>query len=101
MYDDEYPYKAKERVVSLIETLTTLTNRDPEQEVTGIALPMLDAVIEAIKDSIGRDNPVVQAAAGVISPETIEAGEPIRAADALIVAKMLDAEIGPRMPGIA
>lgn len=91
---EEYPYKAKERITSLIDALTTLTNRDPEQEVTGMALPVLDAVVEAVKDDIGRDNPVVRAVAGVISPEMIESGEPLRAADALMVAKMLDAEIG-------
>jgi hypothetical protein len=91
-----YPYKAKQRVTALIDALETLQKRDPEQEVGGIALPVFDAVVEAIKDDIGRDNPIVAAVAGIISPETIEAGQPIRAADALVVARMLDAEIGPR-----
>jgi hypothetical protein len=91
-----YPRKAKDRVEALIEALKTIIERDPEQEVTGLALPVLDAVVEAIKEEIGRDNPVVQATAGVISPESIENGEPIRAADALLIAKMLDAEIGAR-----
>jgi hypothetical protein len=90
-----YPRKAKDRVVALVDALQTLTKRDPDQEVGGMALPVFDAVIEAIKDDIGRDNPVVASVAGVISPETIAAGDPIRAADALLVAKMLDAEIGP------
>jgi hypothetical protein len=92
----DYPYKAKQRVEGLIEALETLIKRDPDQEVGGMALPVFDAVVEAIKDGIGRDNPVVRSVAGVISPETIEAGEPIRAADALLVAKMLDAELGRR-----
>jgi hypothetical protein len=93
--EDDFPYKAKGRVEGLVEVLGELVKRDPEQEVTGIALPVFDAVVEAIKDDIGRDNPVVQAVAGIISPETVEAGDPIRAADALLVAKMLDGEIGP------
>ncbi len=104
MEDDDYPHKAKERVENLIRGLTALQAKDPEQEVGGIALPVLDAVIETIKDDIGRDNPVVAAVAGIISPETIELGEPIRAADALLVATMLDAELGDVpwvMPGIA
>jgi hypothetical protein len=91
-----YPSEAKTRIESLIQTLETLTRRDLDQEVRGIALPVFDAVLEAVKGDIGRDNPVVQAVAGIVSPETIEAGEPIRAADALMVAKMLEAEIGPR-----
>jgi hypothetical protein len=62
---------------------------------------VLDAVVDAIKDEIGLDNAVVQATAGVISPEAIENGEPIRAADALLIAKMLNAEIGQRPFGIA
>jgi hypothetical protein len=94
----EYQWKAKQHVEGLIEGLDTILQRDPDQEVGGMALPVLDAVVEAIKDDIGRDNPVVKAVAGVISPETIEAWEPIRTADALIVAKMLDAEIGRRPP---
>jgi hypothetical protein len=91
-----YPYKTKDRVESLIKALETLHQRDPEQEVQGIALPVFDAVVEAIKDDIGRDNPVVGAVAGIISPEIVETGEEIRAADALMMARMLDAEIGRR-----
>jgi hypothetical protein len=36
--------------------------------------------------------------AGVISPEAIASGAPIRAADALIVARILDGEMGPYPP---
>src|SRR2546426_9332260 len=48
------PYDAKRKIVSLIETLEMLTTREPEQEVQGIALPVLDAVIEAV----GPDPPL-------------------------------------------
>jgi hypothetical protein len=41
------------------------------------------------------DDPVVEAIRGVISPEQIALGDPVRAADALVVAKQLDAAIGP------
>jgi hypothetical protein len=49
------------------------------------------------------DDPVVEAVRGILSPEQIASGEPIRAADALLVAKQLDAAIGPEplMIGIA
>jgi hypothetical protein len=78
-----------------------MQKRDPEQEVGAFALRVFDAVIEAIKADVGRDNPVVAAIAGVILPESIATGEPIRAADGLLVAKMLDAEIGPQPISIA
>jgi hypothetical protein len=90
---EDYPHAAKAKITALVETLETLTNRDPEQEVQGIALPVLDAVIDAVR-LVGPDDPVVKAARGIISPEQIESGEPVRAADALLVAKQLDAAIG-------
>jgi hypothetical protein len=88
-----YPYTEKRQITALIESLTILVNRDPEQEVRGMALPVLDAVIATIRD-LYPSNPTVQAVADVISPDQIALGEPIRAADALVVAKQLDAVIG-------
>jgi hypothetical protein len=93
-----YPYKAKEQVEALINILQVLHEKDAEQEVRGIAVPVFDAVLEEIKDAIGKENRVVQSVAGIISPEMIEEGEPIRVADALMVARLLDAEIGHRPP---
>lgn len=90
----EYPYKAKGRIVALIETLERVVQRDPEQEVLGMAVPVLDACIEDVKAAVA-DDPVVRAVAGVISPDAIALGEPVRAVDALLVAKQLDAVIGP------
>jgi hypothetical protein len=54
-----YAYKAKKRIDGLVGALKALQQRDPDQEVRGIALPVLDAVLEAVKNEIGRDNPVV------------------------------------------
>ena len=97
---EDYPYDAKRQIESLVETLETLTKRDPEQEVQGFALPVLDAVIETVR-TVLPDNPVVEAVRGILSPEQIASGEPIRAADALLVAKQLDAAIGPYPPVVA
>jgi hypothetical protein len=97
--DGEYPYDAKGRIEALTETLETLTSRDPEQEVRGIAVPVLDAVIESVR-RVRPNDVVVEAVWNVLSPEQIEAGEPVRAADALLVAKHLDAAIGPYPPMI-
>jgi hypothetical protein len=90
----EYPYTAKRRVDALIKSLETMVKRDPEQEVQGMAIPVLDAALDDIKAALG-DDPIVLAVAGIISPEMIEMGEPIRAVDALLVAEQLDAAIGP------
>ena len=98
MSNDEFPYEAKKRVTALIEALATVLHEDPDQKVQGVALPVLLAAIDAVKDGIGRDNPVVQSAAAVISPDTVASGEAITAADALIVARILDGEIGPYPP---
>jgi hypothetical protein len=91
---EDYPYKAKGQIMTLIGTLETLTNQDPEQEVQGIAVPVLDAVIESVR-AVLPDDRVVAAARSVLSPEQFASGEPIRAADALLVAKQLDAALGP------
>jgi hypothetical protein len=96
----DYPYEVKGQIESLVEVLETLTKRDPEQEVQGIALPVLDAVIETVR-AARPDNPVVEAVRGIVSPEQIVSGEAIRAADALLVAKQLDAAVGPYPPVVA
>jgi hypothetical protein len=44
--------------------LKALDDRDPEQEVRSIALPVLDAVIEETNAALG-DDPVVAAVAGI------------------------------------
>lgn len=89
-----YPYDAKRRVGALIKSLKTLIARDPEQEVQGFAIPVLDAALTAIKQSTPED-PVVKALVELMSADFIGAGEPIRAADMLVVAEQLDAAIGP------
>lgn len=89
----DYPYDASRRVKALIETLQIMSMSDPEQEVQGIALPVLDATLAEIKRAIGPD-PVVDTIEDIISPEVIDRGEPVRAIDALLVAKQLDAAIG-------
>jgi hypothetical protein len=91
----DYPYKAKERIEALIRTLRATVDQDGEQEVRGIAVPVLNAVVEEIKVAL-RDDPVVRTVSDVISPEAAAAGEPIRAVDALLIAEQLDAAIGRR-----
>jgi hypothetical protein len=60
-----------------------ITQRDPEQEVRGIAVHVLDAVLQAVRSTLG-DHPVVAQMYDVLSVESIEEGEPIRAVDAYV-----------------
>jgi hypothetical protein len=96
----DYPYEAKRRVEALIGSLEKLVKRDPEQEVQGIAVPVLGAALEAIK-AAKPDDPVVASLVDLMSADFIGAGETIRAADMLVVAEQLDAAIGHPPPGIA
>jgi hypothetical protein len=91
--EKEYPYDAKRRVVALIETLEPMVNRDPEQEIRGVAVPVFEATLDLLRDSLS-DDPVVSAVVGAYAHE-LETGEPVRAVDALLVARQIDAAIGP------
>lgn len=97
---EEYPYDAKRRCEALIESMRALIARDPEQEVRGIALSVVDAAIRAVKEA-KPDDPVVAATAELFSADMIASGEGVRAADMLVVAQQMDAAIGPAPIGVA
>jgi len=97
--DDGYPYEAKRRVVALIETLGPLVERDSEQEICGVAVPVLEATLDVLRDAL-PDDPVVAAVVGAYDHE-IATGESVRAVDALLVARQIDAAIGPYPISIA
>lgn len=81
-------YQARNILRQLKATLTEITKRDPEQEVQGIALAPLDAALSSIRDLI-PNNPVLAQIEDVISPTAVEAGEPMRAVDVLIVVDLM------------
>ena len=85
---------ARERCWGLYRTLEGIVSRDPEQEVRGIALPVLAACLEAFKAHVS-DDPVVQSIRDVVSPEAVVEGEPVRAVDAALVAGQLARALGP------
>lgn len=99
MPDEDFPYEAKRRVQALIETLAPMVARDPEQEIRGVAVPVLEATLDVLKSAM-PDDPVVAAVVGAYQHE-IDTGEPVRAVDALLVAKQIDAAIGDRPIAIA
>jgi len=76
------------KVDALVTTLAQLMERDPEQEVQGIAVPVLAEVMELARSFV-PDDPVVAVIQNIISPEFIEADMSVRAADALLVAIQL------------
>jgi hypothetical protein len=89
---------ARRRLVALISSMRTLTARDPEQEIQGNALAVVDATIAAVR-AVRPDDLVVRATADLLSPERIASGEPVRAADVLVVAEQFLAALGPEPVG--
>jgi len=90
-----YPYKAKQRVEALIKSLNALVASDSEQQVQGFAVPVLAAALDDVKQALPND-PVVKALVDLMSADAIGSGDPIRAADMLVIAQQLDAAIGRR-----
>lgn len=76
----------------LYRDLQRIADRDPEQEVRGMALPVLDACLNAFKSFV-PDDPIVAAIHEVMTPEAIAEGC-VRAVDAVVVAGQLAAAMG-------
>jgi hypothetical protein len=72
--------------------LERLANRDPEQEVLGLARTMLDAVV-AVCVEVLEDDPVVQSLGSGMTVDELLEGTPLRAADALVVVGQLDSAL--------
>lgn len=68
--------------------LSEITRTDPEQEVRGIAVPALDAVVVGVRELL-KDDVIASRVCDVISTEAFAEGEPIRAIDALLVVTTL------------
>jgi hypothetical protein len=88
-----YPYEEKRKIEALVKTLKKIVERDPEQEIQGIAVPVLDAVISQVRAACPDDS-VIASIQDVISADSVALGEPIRAVDMLLVAEQLDVAIG-------
>jgi hypothetical protein len=90
------------RVRSLRSDLRDATQRDLDREIRGPAIQEADAVLGAARPLIPDDDPVLDRLADVIPAEGVEAVEPVRAFDLLVVVdqvyQALDAE-ERRTPG--
>jgi hypothetical protein len=73
----EEAYFAADR---LYDDLRATADKDPEQEIHGVALVTIDAVLDACREFV-PDHPIISRLRDVISPEAIEAGDPIRVVD--------------------
>lgn len=93
--------EARRRLTALKFRLEKLVEHDAEQEVQGMAIPVLDAIINASRGLVRTDDQVGAVVRDVISPEAVMDGaEPVRAVDALVVVEQLllslpTVELGP------
>lgn len=81
----------------LYRDLQRIAERDPEQEVRGMAVPVLSACLDAFK-AHAPDDPIAAAIRDVLSPEAVAEGEPVRAVDVALVAGQLAAALGLEHP---
>lgn len=88
--------QARQRAWALYRDLDRASAADAEQEVTGIAVPVLDALLQACKQFV-QDDPVAAAIDGLITPEAVESGA-LRAVDAALVVHQLAIALGPEAP---
>ena len=88
-----FPIELKRQIEALTESLQHMMS-DPEQEITGIAVTVMDAVIESTR-LVFPDHLTVRAIQSPFDYELLHE-TPMRAADALLVVQQIDAIIGPR-----
>jgi hypothetical protein len=85
---------ARRMLIQLSDSLGEIASRDPDQEVRGTALPVLDSVLSDVRRLLPNDS-VIRNLEDVISVESVELGEPIRAVDMKLVVDMLLAALPP------
>jgi hypothetical protein len=60
--------------LACVSRLEEITKRDPEQEVRGIAIPVVDAVINGSRAAIPDDDEVGRVFRDLIDPDAVAAG---------------------------
>lgn len=91
--DSNYPYALKRRAENLVSALELAVEQDGEQELHTIAAATFDAVLREAKTAL-PDDPVVPHIPDVAA-SMAESGGGLRAVDALLVARQVDAALGP------
>ena len=85
---------ARRHLNQLHADLKAIVQDDQEQEVRGIALPVVSEAIRVAYDLL-TENRVVAVTIEPFSADAIAEGEPLRAVDALVVVGQLLAALGP------
>lgn len=67
---------ARFRVRALRDQLKDITVRDPEQEVRGLALPVIDSILTEARKNIMPSDPVIDAITGLITPQRLWRANP-------------------------
>jgi hypothetical protein len=78
------PRSAYDQMSRLHKDLETLVSKDPEQEVLGLAVGVIDVVLAMAAQATGNPS-ILETVQGVVTPEAIAEGEPLRAADLLVI----------------
>jgi hypothetical protein len=79
---------ARERLNNLYYNLGSIISKDQEQEIQGIAIPVIEAVIEEAKKLVPHD-PVVKVIDEWLTPALMGGQGSIRAVDAFLVVGQL------------
>jgi hypothetical protein len=85
--------QARKRAWDTYKELRRISERDPEQEVQGLAVPVLDAVLKACAAHVPED-PAVARLDDLMSPAVFETGS-LRAVDLAVVTHQLAQALGP------
>lgn len=86
----------RRQLTDLKSTLEAMVQADREDEVEGRGLRAADAVLRQVREHLGPNHYLVESNPELISPETIEEGQSIRAADLLLEVGMLLKALRPQ-----
>jgi hypothetical protein len=91
-------HDARSRVSQLHRDLKEIAANNPNQEVRGFAVPVIDAVVTVCAPFLDEEDPVFEKIQQLFSVEAMEAGKPLRAVDAQIAAGQLLQALPPEAP---
>lgn len=87
---------ARVRIEQLYVDLQRLVDRDPEQEVWEDVIPVLDAVVQVVRDVLPEDPVLREVRSFYMSRASVD--RELRAAEALLVAGSVRAAVPPPPP---
>jgi hypothetical protein len=85
--------EALQQVRQLSASLRRIADKDQEQEVLGMAVPVVDVAIREARQHLPEGERLLEAVHEVMSPENIVAGEPVRVLEVLLVVEQLESRL--------